>query len=105
MKKFSDIQNNSENIDKIIDEINSNKTVISNTEDRIELTSETENDGFSEEINRENIESEFEWYIEIPKIKLYAPIEEGTDEDVLNRSIGHFETTSRRNGNCRICCS
>lgn len=44
--------------------------------------------------------NEFDWYIEIPKIKLYAPIEEGIDDEVLNRSVGHFENTSRRNGNC-----
>ena len=42
----------------------------------------------------------FDWYIEIPKINLYAPIEEGTGEEVLNRSIGHFPDTARRNGNC-----
>lgn len=44
--------------------------------------------------------NEFNWYIEIPKIKLYAPIEEGTNDEVLNRSVGHFEETSRKNGNC-----
>lgn len=43
---------------------------------------------------------EFDWYIEIPEIKLYAPIEEGTTDEILNRSIGHFEDTSRRDGNC-----
>ncbi|MBR1540073.1 MAG: class D sortase [Clostridia bacterium] len=47
-------------------------------------------------------ENEFDWYIEIPKIRLYAPIEEGTDDEVLNRSVGHFENTSRRNGNCGL---
>ena len=45
-------------------------------------------------------QNEFDWYIEIPKIKLYAPIEEGRNDEVLNRSVGHFENTSRRNGNC-----
>lgn len=54
-----------------------------------------------EEIYTEE-ENEFDWYIEIPKIKLYAPIEEGTDDEVLNRSVGHFENTSRRNGNCGL---
>ena len=47
-----------------------------------------------------NISNEFDWYIEIPKIKLYAPIEEGTEDEVLDRSVGHFENTSRKNGNC-----
>lgn len=47
-------------------------------------------------------ENEFDWYIEIPKIRLYAPIEEGTEDEVLNRSVGHFANTSRRNGNCGL---
>ena len=37
---------------------------------------------------------------EIPKIDLYAQIEEGTDDTILNRSIGHFEDTQRRNRKC-----
>ena len=45
---------------------------------------------------------EFDWYIEIPKIKLYAPIEEGTNDEILNRSVGHFENTSRQSGNCGL---
>ena len=44
----------------------------------------------------------YDWYIEIPKINLYAPIEEGTEDEILNRSVGHFENTSRRNGNCGL---
>ena len=55
----------------------------------------------TEEENKEGTK-EFDWYIEIPKIKLYAPIEEGTDDEVLNRSVGHFENTARRNGNCGL---
>ena len=47
-------------------------------------------------------DSTVDWYIEIPKIDLYAPIEEGTDDEILNRSVGHFENTSRRNGNCGL---
>lgn len=52
----------------------------------------------SEEIANE----EYDWYIEIPKIELYAPIEEGTNDEILNKSVGHFEDTSRRNGNCGL---
>lgn len=48
------------------------------------------------------INNEYDWYIEIPKIGLYAPIEEGTDDEILNRSVGHFEDTSRRSGNCGL---
>ena len=52
--------------------------------------------------DEELAKEEFDWYIEIPKIEVYAPIEEGTDEEVLNKFIGHFENTSRRNGNCGL---
>ncbi len=45
---------------------------------------------------------EYDWYIEIPEIDLLAPIEEGTEDEILNRSIGHFENTSRRSGNCGL---
>lgn len=40
-----------------------------------------------------------DWYIEIPSIKLAAPISEGTDPDTLNTKVGHFETTTIENGN------
>jgi len=46
--------------------------------------------------------SVLDWYIEIPKIDLYAPIEEGTADEILNRSVGHFSNTARRNGNCAL---
>lgn len=41
----------------------------------------------------------FDWYLEIPKIKLKAKIQDGTDSDILNRYIGHFEETPKENGN------
>lgn len=39
------------------------------------------------------------WYIEIPNIKLKAPIEEGTEEKIINKSIGHFKGTATTLGN------
>ena len=39
------------------------------------------------------------WQIEIPKIALVANISEGTTKEVLNRYVGHFEQTSRKDGN------
>ena len=39
------------------------------------------------------------WYIEIPKIKLKAPIAEGTDSETLNTKIGHFSETDLMQGN------
>lgn len=39
------------------------------------------------------------WKIEIPKINLKANISEGTTEENLNKYVGHFEETSKLNGN------
>ena len=39
------------------------------------------------------------WKIEIPKISLVANISERTTKKVLNQYIGHFEETSRKEGN------
>jgi len=39
------------------------------------------------------------WQIEIPKISLIAQISEGTTKEVLNQYVGHFEQTSRKDGN------
>ena len=50
-----------------------------------------------EEIDdQEDIEN---WYIEIPKINLKAPIAEGTDKNILNKNVGHFSNTYLKEGN------
>ncbi len=41
----------------------------------------------------------FEWKIEIPKIELVANIAEGTNREILDVFVGHFESTKRRHGN------
>ena len=51
----------------------------------------------SEEKRKEEIN--YKWYIKIEKIDLYAPIEETTEMEVLNKYVGHFENTSLENGN------
>lgn len=51
----------------------------------------------SEQIVYNDFQSE--WNLEIPKINLCAQIEEGTDEENLNKYIGHFEETALINGN------
>jgi len=48
----------------------------------------------SEETNKEKI-----WQVEIPKINLIAPIAEGTTQAVMLEFVGHFEDTSKWNGN------
>ncbi len=40
-----------------------------------------------------------QWRIFISKINLDAPILEGTSQEVLHKAVGHFETTSKWNGN------
>lgn len=39
------------------------------------------------------------WEIEIPKIELKANIYEGISQETLNNYVGHFEDTSKLNGN------
>ncbi len=39
------------------------------------------------------------WYLEIPKIKLKAPIEEGTTKEIMDQFIGHFEESKTWIGN------
>ena len=48
---------------------------------------------------QKSVESLGEWYIEIPAINLIAPIEEGTNLEILNTKIGHFTDTNLQNGN------
>lgn len=90
-------------IDKLM-----NHSVTNKTENKIENRFETKIDdnGKIEELNNKievteekNID-EIHWYIEIPKIDLKAPIEEGTDIETLNRAVGHFESTAKEVGNC-----
>ena len=52
----------------------------------------------SETTKDENIEDDI-WQIEIPKINLSAPISEGTSQEVMLEFVGHFESTSKWNGN------
>ena len=39
------------------------------------------------------------WQIEIPKIDLIAPIAEGTTQEVMDKYVGHFESTEKWSGN------
>ena len=39
------------------------------------------------------------WYIQIDKIALKAPIEEGTSKEILDDYVGHFEESSKDLGN------
>ena len=39
------------------------------------------------------------WYIQIDKIALKAPIQEGTSKEILDDYVGHFEESSKNLGN------
>lgn len=65
-------------------------------QDRIEIKEENPNQ--TEENEKENQRIN-EWQLEIPIIELKAPIEEGTTKEVMDKYIGHFEETSKNNGN------
>ena len=47
----------------------------------------------------QNIENADIWQIQIPKISLNAIIAEGTSKEILNQYVGHFEQTSKEQGN------
>lgn len=63
---------------------------------KIEKSEENEEKEEKEETPQQQIG---EWYIKIPKIDLIAPIEEGTNKEILNKKVGHFEDTNLINGN------
>ena len=42
------------------------------------------------------------WRIEIPKIGVVAPIQSGTSQEVLAKAVGHFEQTTKWNGNVAL---
>ena len=68
--------------EEVIYEKNNEEEIIENTENK------------SEQKNKD-----FNWYIEISAISLKAPIQESVNMDVLNGFVGHFEETSKTEGN------
>lgn len=65
-----------------------------------EIISEEEKEEKTEiKNNEENIQENYNWYIEISSINLKAPIQESTNMEVLNNAVGHFEETSLTLGN------
>ena len=63
-------------------------------EESKEIMKENEQKKKEIEETKENI-----WQIEIPRIDLVAPIAEGTSQDIMLESVGHFENTSTWKGN------
>lgn len=64
------------------------------------ISNEVTNENTIKEDTNEEIKGTKEnWYLEIPKINLKAPISEGTTSEVMDDYIGHFEETSKDLGN------
>ena len=59
----------------------------------------TKENTIKEDTNEEIKGTKENWYLEIPKINLKAPIREGTTSEVMDDYIGHFEETSKDLGN------
>ena len=51
-----------------------------------------------DEVEQQNIEI-FDWYVEIPNINLKANISDGTSQEVMDDFVGHFDETSKWEGN------
>lgn len=62
----------------------------------LEITEDSNN---SNEIQKDNIITDYEWQIEIPAISLKAEISEGTEKQVMDKYVGHFTETSITDGN------
>lgn len=79
-----------------------------------ENTRAEEIENINESNQTEEIESEYmgteeyykalasNWRIEIPKINLIAPIKSGTTQDILKTAVGHFDGSSKWNGNVSL---
>ena len=67
------------------------ENIVKNTKEEVNNTND---------IMKEKVEKDLEaWYLEIPKINLKANISEGTSKEVMEDYIGHFEETTKENGN------
>ena len=74
----------------------SNQEIISNNIDENIINNKniSENKGKKVKQNKNT-----EWKIEIKTISLSAQISEGTTDKVMNKYVGHFENTSKKEGN------
>lgn len=95
----------------ILNRIDFNSRYISNIIKKNPILVEINSNNINQETKEENIisknnapniiteEKEIQWKLIIPQISLEAEISEGTSKEVMNRYIGHFEETSKKNGN------
>ena len=81
------LNQNTQNIQNYQSNYNSNK-----------LPNNILNSNISKQLSTKS-EEKVEWYIEIPRISLKAPITEGTTKEILDNYIGHFEESPSKKGN------
>jgi len=101
----------------ITNKINFNTHFISNIFKRTLVLVEIDSDNINQDTKEETIKiqsspsnlntkdneiqdtKEIKWKLIIPKISLEAEISECTSKEVMDKYIGHFEETSKKNGN------
>lgn len=71
---------------------------ISKDEENI-LNPKEDSVSLNNDIDNEITQEESAWYVEIPIINLKANVNEGTSREVMDDYVGHFEETSKCNGN------
>lgn len=89
----------------VIQELSKAETVDNNQNTKIETENISQE---TEEIKDEThgMQSDKEiWQLMIPKIDLIAPIEEGTNQNTIKKSIGHFERNKFVGRKYRTCSS
>lgn len=67
-----------------------------------DINQEIMKDNKSKEKQSEGTKGEIKedvWQVELPKINLVAPVSEGTSQEVMLEYVGHFENTSKWEGN------
>ena len=84
-------------IEEIYNEDNLEEDYLTNEE--IIVESNDSSQFFNDEMLLDEKETKDVWKIEIPVIGLEAQIEEGTTKEILDNYVGHFEETSKKNGN------
>lgn len=91
----------SSKIQKIINNLEEEKYLISSSFEDNNVEKSLNNSSIDVENKKENNETIFNniWQIEIPSINLKASISEGTSKEIMDEFVGHFEETSKRNGN------
>jgi len=78
------------------------KNVEITIENQVKISEVKENEVQEEKAKKEEIiknENNSNWQIEIPAISLIAQIREGTTNEIMNSFVGHFEETSKTEGN------